>query len=269
MKLVLLCPFDPVTKKEIEYAKKVLKESKSTEIYLMPWGKGICTLQERKEILKVTLQSYKKLRVCDAIEKEDQVVCFEEAEKSEEKVHHGDFTKLEEKTRKYVCEKGYYYKEVAKNMCKPSRYAHSLRVADTCVLLAKAHHYDENRAYKAGILHDITKAYSYEESEKIISAYKPEWLSISEKVWHSFTAVVFLKQHMQYVEEDVLHAIEHHTLGDGNTDLDAILYIADKIEPGRGHDTSYHMALACKDLKAAVKYIQEESLRYRQEKEGK
>ena len=268
MRVVFVSTFDPVTKKEIEFAKKIRKEYKVNEIYFMPWGKGECSLEERKEILEVTLRSHKKMKICTSIEKEDKTISFDEAEKNEKKARLGDFTKLEDSTCKYLCEKGYYFDSIARAMCKPNRYEHSKRVAETCVLLAKAHGMDTLTAYKAGILHDITKAYSYKESEKIISLYRPEWLKISEKVWHSYTAVIFLKQNLRYVEEEVLHAIEHHTLGDGNSDWDHILYIADKIEPGRGYDTTYHMSLAKKDLKAAVKYIKEESLKYRLEKEG-
>lgn len=269
MKTVLLCPFDPVTQEELDFAREQLRELRLQEIYLMPWGKGKYSLQERVDVLKVALQSHHRLQICTSIEKEDHILEFENSEESEKAVQQGDFTKTSDAVRRYLCKKGMYYTDIAKYMCKPSRYVHSVSVAKTAVEIAGAHGVDCDLAYKAGILHDITKAYAYDQSRKIIELYKPEWLSVSEKVWHSYTAVIYLKQHLQYVEEEVLHAIEHHTLGDGNTDLDAILYIADKIEPGRGYDTTYQMKLARTNLKQAVDYIRQDSLRYRLEKEGK
>ena len=73
---------------------------------------------------------------------------------------------------------------------------------------------------------------------------------------------------MHIYDHELLDALEHHTLGDGKTDLARILYIADKIEPTRGYDCTMQMDLALKDLKAAASLILEQSRVYIFEKEG-
>lgn len=119
-----------------------------------------------------------------------------------------------------------------------------------------------------GMLHDITKGFSDEENGKIIEIYKPEWLQISPKVWHSYTAVIFAKQNMSLSDQDIAYALEHHTIGDGKTDWAALLYIADKIEPLRGYDVSRQTASARKNLKKAAFEIREESKAYILKTEG-
>ncbi|MBO5725698.1 MAG: HD domain-containing protein, partial [Clostridia bacterium] len=49
------------------------------------------------------------------------------------------------------------YKEILKGRLKEKRYIHSLAVADEAVRLAKKYGCDEEKAYLAGLLHDITK----------------------------------------------------------------------------------------------------------------
>jgi nicotinate-nucleotide adenylyltransferase len=66
----------------------------------------------------------------------------------------------------------------------------------------------------------------------------------------------------------VLNAIWHHTLGDGQSDLDRILYIADKIEPTRGYDTSAELALSLKNLKQGAQLVKARQQSYLMEKEG-
>ena len=49
------------------------------------------------------------------------------------------------------------YKELIKSMMGKKRYIHSCNVADMCVRLAEIHGEDTEKAYTAGILHDIRK----------------------------------------------------------------------------------------------------------------
>ena len=269
MKTVFVAPFDPVTTKEIEYARSLLKKKDISTVYLLPWGKGVLSVTQRTKLLKAAIMPYGHLETTTAINREDQVYCMDDAENEEERVRSGDFFLVPKQVRRILLEEGYYFEEVARAQCKPKRFVHSLSVAKTAVMLAHAHHLDEKKAWKAGILHDVTKAMPDKEAEAIIKRDKPEWLSISNKVWHSYTACVWIRSHLGPVDEDILKAIEHHTLGDGKTDLDRILYIADKIEPTRDYDVSYETELAMRDLKKAAELVLEESKAYILETEGK
>jgi nicotinate-nucleotide adenylyltransferase len=267
MRTVLIAPFDPVTSAALRWAKDYIRIHHLKKLYLLPWGEGVLSGQERKQLLEAAVKPYRKLAVAASIERDDEVIRWDD-DGSEEQARSGRFVLCDRPVRAVMNEKGYYYQEIARVRCNPHRYAHSLGVAETAKKLAHAHHLDEDQAYKAGLLHDITKALSDEEGRKIIAAYQPSWLMLSPKVWHSYTAVVFCRQEMDMHDEAILHAIEHHTIGDGCTDLDRILYIADKIEPGRGYDASKELALSLQDLKAGSDLIKHEAKQYIYEKEG-
>lgn len=268
MRMILLCPFDPVTEEEITYARTLLKESKQNKIYLMPWGRGVLSLEARLYLLETALKCFPKLEVLHTMCKDDVVNLMEGCEEGEEKARSGDFFLVPRSVRHVMLDRGWYFEEAAKVHCKASRFEHSKSVAQTAVMLAKAHHLDEEKAWKAGILHDITKNMAEEEARALIADRQPALLEMSPKVWHAYTAVLWIKTHLGPVGDDVLHAIEHHTLGDGLTDLDRILYIADKIEPLRGYDTSKETELAKRDLKKAAALVKKQSKEYILKTEG-
>ncbi len=268
MSLVLVCPFDPITSSEIEFAKKVVQEKKEKKIFLMPFGPAVLSLEERTQLIQKAIAPFKKLAFTNHFSKDDLIVEFADCESEEAAARMGNFMKVPANIREELNRHGYYYDCIAQACCTPQRYQHSLRVAETARTIALWHHLDGEQAYRAGLLHDVTKKCSKEENEAIIAAYKPEWLTLSEKVWHSYTATVFLKQNLGLHDDKLLYAIAHHTLGDGRTPLAQILYIADKIEPGRGYDVSEHMALAKMDLTRCVAFIRSQSKRYILEKEG-
>lgn len=264
----MIAPFDPVTQEEIDWAADYVRSHDLKEIRLVPWGEGVLSFSERKRLLAAACGPYRRLRAGGEITRLDQIVRNDEAAESEKKVRHGNFFLVPRRERILLNQDGLYYRQICRHMCNAHRYKHSLGVAETAAYLASVHHLDEIEAYKAGLLHDVTKNLPDEENEKIIRAYKPEWLDMSPKVWHSYTAVVWCRKNLDLHDSRILHAIAHHTIGDGTGDLDCILYIADKIEPGRGYDTTRQMAAACENLQKAAEMIRGESRRYILEKEG-
>lgn len=258
---ILTCSFDPVSADEVKALRQYRKDHGIDELYVSVTEEGILAKQIRTELLKKALKPYRHLHVIS-----DEGKPFEASD--EEAIRNGRYELAAEGIRKDLITEGYYLKETVYAMCNPHRAAHSISVAETCVRLGRAHGMDEKKAWIMGMLHDITKAFSDEDNRKIIEIYKPEWLSLSPKVWHSYTAVIYAKQHMRLSDPDIMNAMEHHTLGDGNTDWDHLLYIADKIEPLRGYDVSVQNAMALKNLKEAAAYIKEESRAYIYKTEG-
>lgn len=264
---LLVCSFDPVTSDEIRYAQNLRKTGGYTDVYLVPSSEGILPYSERLSLLKKALMPYRHLHA--------QKPCIDtvkvdagDLEKSEEIVRNGYFRYAPKAIRRVLLDKGFYMDCVVKAQCREKRAVHSRGVAETAEYLAKVHHLDSTKAYVMGMLHDITKKMPDEEGRELIARWKPEWNSISPKVWHSYTAVLFLKREMGCMDSRMLHAIEHHTIGDGKSSYDHILYIADKIEPGRGYDTSRQMSISCRNLAEGAAYILEESRNYIFEKEG-
>lgn len=253
--------FDPITQKELDY----LKERKE-DLYLKVSEQGILSKKDREDLVKAAIKPFIHLYLYQGSLNGERIDSFQNEEK---KVREGDFTLCAKGTKTLIHKQGYYYENVCEAMCNEHRATHSKSVAKTAALLASYHGLDENLSYQMGLLHDITKKMSDEEGKKILEIYYPEGLKYDPKVWHSFTAPIICKKYLCITNTKILNAIWHHTLGDGNSDYDHILYIADKIEPTRGYDATYEYNLAKKSLKDCAHYVREKSKKYILEKEGK
>lgn len=132
-------------------------------------------------------------------------------------------------------------KALVSNQLSMRRYEHTIRVAETAVSLARLYGVDENKAYRAGLLHDYAKEFPTEQLLKI--AIEGKWpLTELEKrnpyLLHGPVAAIYLSQEKIETDPDVLAAITWHTTGRASmSKLEKIIYVADMIEPGRkGHE---------------------------------
>lgn len=257
--------FDPITQEELEYLLKYRKENQIKTLYVSVTDEGVLSKKQRYDLLKRSLKPYKHLRVYKGNKQTDKLPSI--YLEAEDKVRHGSFFLASHGIKKMLNEHGYYYEEIAKYLCNEHRYLHSISVANTAMKLAKMHHLDSNKAYRMGLLHDITKRWTDEQGEQLLNVYQRDCLKYDPKVWHSFTAPIFIQKNLCFCDKTIYNAIWHHTLGDGNSDYDHILYIADKIEPLRGYDTTKEWELSKISLKQAANYVLEQSNAYRNKME--
>ena len=148
-----------------------------------------------------------------------------------------------------------YLKE---NLSK-KRYEHSLLVAKEAKSLAKIYHVDEEKAYLAGLIHDIAKELSEEENNywikkgNLANDLKKENY---KKIRHADIGAIIAKEKYN-LDNDICNAIKYHTIGNKNMDtLAKIIYIADKI--GRKEIPKELIPikdLVKKDLNAALIYF--------------
>ncbi|AGT44298.1 bis(5'-nucleosyl)-tetraphosphatase (symmetrical) YqeK [Treponema pedis] len=128
----------------------------------------------------------------------------------------------------------------AKTNLTESRYAHSVRVAEYSSHLASLYK-EENvmpeLAYFTGLSHDICKKC---DDETLLKIVKEDGLGIDEvektrlNLLHGRAAAVILKTEFGVTDNSILKAVAFHTFGyEGIDALGKIVYIADKIEPGR------------------------------------
>lgn len=119
------------------------------------------------------------------------------------------------------------------------RFGHSLRVAEVSRELANIYHYDPERAYLVGLLHDVAKEFTEEENLDILKRHHVFLSSedlCNSKVVHADVGALVAKERYG-LDEELCHAIFSHTLGDIPMNLlDKILFVADKIEPGKNYD---------------------------------
>ncbi len=165
--------------------------------------------------------------------------------------------KLLEKIRKFT------EKSVSKQ-----RYEHSLRTAMTCASLCKKYGLDEAKGYLAGLCHDMCKNFP---AEELFSLSLKDGNSISELekqkpgLLHGRAAAVLLKEKFSITDENLLEAVAVHTFGkQGMCNLAKVLYVADKIEPGREHITDKYLVkleklnlneLTCKVLQDNIDHL--------------
>lgn len=152
-----------------------------------------------------------------------------------------------------------------KTMLSETRYQHSLNVAEESQKLAKVYLYDENKAYLAGLVHDIAKEFSSKENEQIIQKYKlPESLlnEANYKVRHADIGAIIAKEKYN-LNAEICLAIKSHTIGNiPMTILEKIVFLADKIEPARNYpEIEKIRTLAYIDLDAAIIMYLENNLK--------
>ena len=155
-----------------------------------------------------------------------------------------------------------YLKSLLKSRLKEKRFIHSLNVADKAKALAETFGVDSERAYVAGLVHDITKNTDNDEQLQMINE-SGIILSLEEqnnlKLWHAISGSVFLKQKLGFEDEEIISAVRYHTTGKaGMTVLEKIIYIADFVSDERDFPGVQHMRkLAFESLDKAAMYAVE------------
>lgn len=259
-------PFDPVSVREMDQILACLRSYRPDRIILKVSDAGTLDRSQRIRLLKAAVKPYRKLTVSDDCPQKAQILEIDAS--SEETVRNGRYDMAAPGIRRILIDECLYLETTLDHMCSPHRASHSRAVAEVCRDLAHAHHMDELQAFRAGLMHDLTKGCSDEYNRRITAVYAPDMLGISPKVWHSFTAPVYLHRYMGLRDRRILKAVWHHTLGDGTSPLDYILYIADKTEPTRGYDASHELEVSRRSLQEGAALVLSESKQYMREKEG-
>lgn len=123
-------------------------------------------------------------------------------------------------------------KEDLKNNLSEFRFEHSLLVAMEAKKLANHYNFDEDKAYIAGLVHDIAKDFTDEENSKWIKEYNlsDDMLSTEYKdIVHGIIGSLAVKKWYN-LDDDICNAVRYHTIGNVPMSiLDKIVFLADKI----------------------------------------
>ncbi len=134
-----------------------------------------------------------------------------------------------------------------------SRLLHSLDVAMLSIRYAVIYGVDPDKAAIAGLLHDCAKELPITRQASL--AKKIDDRSLPENaLLHAPAGAAYAKERYGIQDEEILLAIRYHTTGcERMTDMEKIVYLADKIEPSRDYaDLEMLRKLALTDLDAAV-----------------
>ena len=143
------------------------------------------------------------------------------------------------------------------------RFIHSLNVAKTAVELAKRYGADEEKAYTAGILHDVLK----DKTPEYLLGYLDENGVLltqversNHKLYHAMAGAVYVKNELGITDKDIINAIRYHTTGRKNMSLlEKVIYIADFISEDRNYDGVERMR---EKAKLSLECAMEEGLQF-------
>lgn len=155
----------------------------------------------------------------------------------------------------------------ALGVLSPPRYAHSLRVAHLARELSERFGLDPYVGYLAGIAHDMCKsgkdrwllALAVQDQSPVneIELEKPALL-------HGRAAAVMLYNEFGIKDGSILSAVKNHTFGAPEMDdLEKIVFVADKVEPGRTClDPEFRQKILRSDLDAMTMMVLEDNVQY-------
>ena len=168
------------------------------------------------------------------------------------------------------CNDWHSLREGVKDMIgQAHRFAHSVRVARVADLLAQAHGIDPRQARCAGMLHDIARLWP---TEKLLAECHARGFTLDAFeeeypiVLHARIGAELARERFGVTDSGILSAIAKHTVADAiMSPLDAIVFIADGLEPGRefaGRAETLQLALG--DLDAGLQAVYASTKEYLQ-----
>lgn len=133
-----------------------------------------------------------------------------------------------------------FIKVLLKQRLNEKRYIHSLAVADEAKRLALKYGGDAEKAYLAGLVHDITKNAEREEHLNIFSSFGIMLTDIEKnafKLWHAISGAAYIKNILKIDDEEIIDAVRYHTTAKADMSLLAlILYLADFTSADRDYE---------------------------------
>lgn len=120
------------------------------------------------------------------------------------------------------------------------RFRHSLAVADEAVRLAEKYSCDPEKAFTAGLLHDICKDMEPKEQLKLLEQFDIMLDNVEKtapKLWHAIAGAAYLQHVLKLEDPDIIAAVRYHTTARaGMSLLEKIIFLADFTSKDRDYD---------------------------------
>ncbi|MBN2619044.1 MAG: bis(5'-nucleosyl)-tetraphosphatase (symmetrical) YqeK [Spirochaetales bacterium] len=150
------------------------------------------------------------------------------------------------------------------------RYHHSIYVGKMSKFLASKFKVDEDRAYLAGISHDIARELDIRETNNYllkIKNYSSEFY-IKPILYHGPVGALLLKDKFNIIDPDILESVACHSFGNANMSILAkVVYVSDYISEDRTHiDDSYRQEILKLDLNSMIINITNKTIKYLESK---
>lgn len=151
------------------------------------------------------------------------------------------------------------YRAIIREKLDDFRYNHSLCVAKEAHRLAEMYGADSEKAYLAGLLHDITKNYTENEHLNLFSRFDIILSDIekkSSKLWHAISGACYCEKELCITDIELISAIRYHTTArKGMSLFEKIIYLADYTSADRDYsDVDVMRKLVDEDISKAMLY---------------
>lgn len=178
-----------------------------------------------------------------------EVMDWDAVDVSSTEIRHGKKLNLmPEGVRQYILDHELYVYFWVKPQMRDHRFAHSASVARVCRQIAKAHHLDEHKAFLAGLFHDIAKDMDKKEMQKWMEACFPRALDEHSAIWHGYVGSQVAERIYGIYDPVITNAIANHVKGTSYDPYAMIVFVADKLDPLRGYDSSALLEVCMNDL---------------------
>lgn len=132
-----------------------------------------------------------------------------------------------------------YYIDIIKSRLSEYRFHHSMCVADKARELAEKYGADADKAYLAGILHDIMKEENSDVQRAEIERDGTVMTDLeinNKKVYHQMSGAAYVKNQLGITDSDIISGIRYHTTGHADMTLfEMIIYLADFTSADRSY----------------------------------
>lgn len=162
----------------------------------------------------------------------------------------GDETAVSSEIAQYLKENSIYngttdmtidkYKKHIREMLGDYRYYHSLCVAEEAVRLADRYGADKEKAYLAGLLHDVLKDTPNDIQLKFAKEFGIILSDLelgAPKLYHSIIGSAYLREVLGITDQEIIDAVKYHTTAKrGMSTLALVLYLADYTSRDRDYN---------------------------------
>lgn len=146
----------------------------------------------------------------------------------------GFLENVDPKVQSYIGSHYLYIKELMIAMLDNKRHKHSTSVADFAAKYAKLAGASAKKAWVAGCLHDITKSWPKEKHREFLASKGINEVDVKDYQLHSLSGYYWIKEEYKLEDEEILNSVLRHTsLAEELTQLDKVIFAADKLCEGR------------------------------------
>lgn len=230
-------------KYSIDVVEHIQAEYPDAKLYFLIGSDQVAKLDywRDSERLKSLVTFIVSKRTKDFVDDEFYVLNNKVYDVSSSSVRESYATTLIKKVDAYIRKKGLYLEQVITHYMSEERVKHSINVAKLAKKYAEKYHIDVDKAYIAGILHDLAKELPLKKQYALINNPKKTF-ELNDNTAHSYAAASLIKKDLKIDDPEILSAVAKHTAAAFDmSPLDKLIYVCDTVSVERDFKGVKHL----------------------------